>query len=111
MYSTKPLARVNCVRYESGSFPDGVVAIVSYKDIPHGGKNIGAQTIFGIDSLFADELTRCAGERIALVVSQASCLGFFFSWSYFTFNLKFRGILSLKSIIGCRFAEACRHCS
>ncbi|XP_021864564.1 abscisic-aldehyde oxidase [Spinacia oleracea] len=71
VYSTKPLARVNCVRYESGSFPDGVVAIVSYKDIPHGGKNIGAQTIFGIDSLFADELTRCAGERIALVVADS----------------------------------------
>ncbi|XP_021715610.1 abscisic-aldehyde oxidase-like [Chenopodium quinoa] len=69
VYSTKPLARVNCVRYESESHPDGVVSIVSYKDIPHGGKNVGAQTIFGQDLLFADDLTRSAGERIALVVA------------------------------------------
>lgn len=69
IYSTKPLARVNGVRYESESLPDGVVDLVSYKDIPHEGKNIGAETILGTDLLFADELTRCAGERIALVVS------------------------------------------
>lgn len=69
VYSTKPLARINSVRYKSELFPDRVVAIVSYKDIPHGGRNIGAKTIFGIDSLFADDLTRCAGERIALVVA------------------------------------------
>lgn len=59
------------MRYNSESFPDGVVAIVSYKDIPHGGRNIGAKTIFGIDSLFADDLTRCAGERIALVLPES----------------------------------------
>ncbi|XP_010685491.1 abscisic-aldehyde oxidase isoform X2 [Beta vulgaris subsp. vulgaris] len=69
IYSIKPLARVNCVRYESESFPVGVIDIVSYKDIPRGGKNIGAKTIFGMDSLFADDLTRCAGENIALVVA------------------------------------------
>ncbi|KAL2945567.1 Benzaldehyde dehydrogenase (NAD(+)) [Bienertia sinuspersici] len=69
IYSTKPLARVKCVRYESESLPDGVVAVISYKDIPHGGKNIGANTMFGSDPLFADELTRFAGERIALVVA------------------------------------------
>uniref|UniRef100_A0A803MH10 Aldehyde oxidase/xanthine dehydrogenase a/b hammerhead domain-containing protein n=1 Tax=Chenopodium quinoa TaxID=63459 RepID=A0A803MH10_CHEQI len=73
-YSTKPLASVNCVRYESESHPDRVVSVVSYKDIPYGGKNVGAQTIFGKDLLFADDLTRCAGERIALVVASACAL-------------------------------------
>lgn len=76
IYSIKPLARVNCVRYESESFPVGVIDIVSYKDIPHGGKNIGAKTIFGMDSLFADDLTRCAGENIALVVRLLFSLSF-----------------------------------
>ncbi|CAO2825083.1 unnamed protein product [Amaranthus hypochondriacus] len=65
--STKPLAGVKCVRYESDSFPDGVIAVLSYKDIP--GQNVGAQTIFGKDMLFADDITRFAGERIALVVA------------------------------------------
>lgn len=70
VYSTKPLARVNCVRYESESSPDGVAAIISYKDIPHEGSNIGASFI-GDDVLFADEFTRCTGQRIALVVSRS----------------------------------------
>lgn len=69
VYSTKPLARIKDVHYESKSLPDGVVAVISFKDIPDGGENIGARTIFGIEPLFADDLTRCAGERIALVVA------------------------------------------
>lgn len=64
------MAGVKCVRYESDSFPDGVIAVLSYKDIP--GQNVGAQTIFGKDMLFADDITRFAGERIALVVSRSS---------------------------------------
>ena len=73
IYSTKPLAKVKSVHFQSESLPDGVVSIITYKDIPDGGKNIGSKTGLGIESLFADDLTRCAGERIALVVSHSSC--------------------------------------
>ncbi|CAO2842528.1 unnamed protein product [Amaranthus hypochondriacus] len=71
VYSTKPFARVKCVRYESDSFPEGVVSVISYKDIPDGGENIGAKLRTKSDKnmLFADEFTRFAGERIALVVA------------------------------------------
>ena len=71
VYSKKPLARVKCVRYKSESFPEGVVSVISHKDIPDGGENIGApfRTISDKNPLFADEFTRFAGERIALVVS------------------------------------------
>lgn len=69
IYSTKPMARIKGVRFESESLPNGVAAILSYKDIPPGGENVGAKTIFGGEPLFADDLTRCAGERIALVVA------------------------------------------
>ncbi|GAB4859896.1 aryl-alcohol oxidase 3 [Ancistrocladus abbreviatus] len=68
IYSTKPLARVNDIRLKSESLPDGVMAIISFKDIPKGGENIGAN-LMSTEPLFADDLTRCAGDRIALVVA------------------------------------------
>ncbi|PPR82070.1 hypothetical protein GOBAR_AA38648 [Gossypium barbadense] len=67
IYSTEPLARVQGIKFKPGSSPHGVSTVVSFKDIP--GENIGAQTIFGSESLYADELTQCAGQRIALVVA------------------------------------------
>ncbi|XP_074294989.1 abscisic-aldehyde oxidase-like [Silene latifolia] len=69
--STKPLARVKSVHFKSESLPDGVLAVITYKDIPDGGENVGAKLMFGIESLFADELTRCTGERIALIVADS----------------------------------------
>lgn len=69
IYSTKPLARVTGVYFKSGSPPNGVAAILCYKDIPVQGENIGARSMFGSEPLFANDLTRCAGERIALVVA------------------------------------------
>ncbi|XP_022731916.1 abscisic-aldehyde oxidase-like isoform X4 [Durio zibethinus] len=67
IYSTEPLARVKGIKFKPGSSPDGVTTLISFKDIR--GENIGAQTIFGSEPLFADELTECAGQRIALVVA------------------------------------------
>ncbi|KAL9228641.1 hypothetical protein vseg_004196 [Gypsophila vaccaria] len=71
VYSTKPLAKIKSVHFPSESLPDGVHAVITYKDIPDGGENIGCKTILGTESLFADDLTRCAGERIALVVADS----------------------------------------
>ena len=46
----------------------GVAGLISYKDIPERGENVGSVTMLGFEPLFADDLTRCAGEPIALVV-------------------------------------------
>ena len=46
----------------------GVAALISYKDIPERGENVGSMTKRGFEPLFADEFTRCAGEPIAFVV-------------------------------------------
>ncbi|XP_017982888.1 PREDICTED: indole-3-acetaldehyde oxidase [Theobroma cacao] len=67
IYSTEPLARVRSVKFKSGSPPVGVTALISVKDIP--GKNVGCTSIFGLEPLYADEHTQCAGERIAFVVA------------------------------------------
>ncbi|KAM7259417.1 hypothetical protein ACFE04_015158 [Oxalis oulophora] len=69
IYSTKPLARVKAINYKPNSQLDGVSAVISYKDIPESGQNIGSLTLLGAEPLFADELARCPGDRIALVVA------------------------------------------
>ena len=72
IYSTKPLARVKGINFEPKRHP-GVAALISFKDIPKSGENIGSKTIFGTEPLFADDLTECAGQRLAFVVIPRSC--------------------------------------
>lgn len=63
IYSTNPLAWVKGVEVKKD-----VHSVVSFQDIPKGGENIGAKTLFGPEPLFANELTECTGQRIAFVV-------------------------------------------
>ncbi|KAJ7960367.1 putative Aldehyde oxidase [Quillaja saponaria] len=69
IYSTKPLARVKKISFKQKSQAYEVTAVLSSKDIPKGGENIGSKTIFGTEPLFADGITRCAGERLAFVIA------------------------------------------
>ncbi|WVY91568.1 hypothetical protein V8G54_037082 [Vigna mungo] len=69
IYSAKPLARVRSIKLTSELQLDGVRDIISSKDIPNGGENIGCKTIFGIEPLFAEENARCVGDRLAFVVA------------------------------------------
>ncbi|KAM3303282.1 abscisic-aldehyde oxidase [Capsicum chacoense] len=71
IYSTKPLAGVKGIQLESNRLTDGVTAVITFKDIPSGGANLGAATSFGPEPLFADDLTRYAGDRIAVVVADS----------------------------------------
>ncbi|XP_065638429.1 abscisic-aldehyde oxidase isoform X2 [Quercus suber] len=69
IYSTKPLAWVKGIQFQPKPLPDGVASIITFKDIPKGGENIGSKSIFGAEPLFAEELTQCAGQRLAFVVA------------------------------------------
>ncbi|KAJ7960370.1 putative Aldehyde oxidase [Quillaja saponaria] len=71
VYSMKPLARIKSIRFKPKLQPEGVTAVISSKDIPKGGENIGSKTIFGTEPLFADEITKCTGERLAFVVADS----------------------------------------
>lgn len=68
IYSTKPYAWIKGIEFKSELLQRGVTAVLSYKDIPECGENIGSKSSFGFDPLFADELTHCAGQPIAFVV-------------------------------------------
>ncbi|KAK6235323.1 hypothetical protein SCA6_010660 [Theobroma cacao] len=67
IYSTEPLARVKGISFKAGLSRDGVTALISVKDIP--GENVGCTSILGDEPLYADEVTQCAGDRIAFVVA------------------------------------------
>uniref|UniRef100_A0A1J3IME2 indole-3-acetaldehyde oxidase n=1 Tax=Noccaea caerulescens TaxID=107243 RepID=A0A1J3IME2_NOCCA len=69
IYSTEPLAKIKSITFSENVTPAGVFAVLTFKDIPKTGQNIGSKTIFGPGPLFSDELTRYAGQRIALVVA------------------------------------------
>ncbi|XP_050217596.1 indole-3-acetaldehyde oxidase-like [Mercurialis annua] len=69
IYSTKALARVRSMTFNSESLSDGVSALLSYKDIPKGGENVCYTSVCGPKSLFAEELTQFAGECLAFVVA------------------------------------------
>ncbi|CAN4123176.1 unnamed protein product [Withania somnifera] len=71
IYSTRPLAGVKGIHFGSNSLPDGVTAIITFKDIPSRGDNVGSKTIFGPEPLFANDLARYAGDRIAFVVAES----------------------------------------
>ncbi|KAL4592125.1 hypothetical protein LXL04_005110 [Taraxacum kok-saghyz] len=64
IYSTKPLARVKGVNVKKD-----VHDVVSFQDIPEGGENVGPTVVFDPEPLFANELTECAGQRLAFVVA------------------------------------------
>lgn len=69
IYSTKALARIKSVGFRGNVAPVGVLAVITFKDIPQAGQNVGYISMFGTGLLFADEVTTCAGQIIALVVS------------------------------------------
>ncbi|KAI3687836.1 hypothetical protein L1987_81539 [Smallanthus sonchifolius] len=67
IYSTKPLARVKSIKLKSEK---DVNSVVTFHDIPKGGENVGAINRFGQEPLFSNELTQCAGQRIAFTVAE-----------------------------------------
>ena len=69
IYSTEPLARVKSIKFKTEEKPEGVFDVISFRDIPEAGENVGSKTIFGTEPLFGDEITQCAGQRLAFVVT------------------------------------------
>lgn len=64
IYSTKPSAKIKGIRFKENSIPDGVVAVISCKDVPKNGKNVGFKFATFTEPLFADEFTLHVGQCI-----------------------------------------------
>lgn len=76
VYSSKPLAHVKGITFKSSLASKKVVAVISAKDIPKGGQNIGAGWIFASEPLFANSLAEFAGQPLGVVVLKS--LQYFF---------------------------------
>ncbi|OIW04149.1 hypothetical protein TanjilG_00709 [Lupinus angustifolius] len=74
IYSEKPLARIRSVKLRPELQLNGVREVISTKDIPNGGENIGSKSIFGDEPLFAEDIAKCVGERLAFVVADTQKL-------------------------------------
>nr|CAB3452001.1 unnamed protein product [Digitaria exilis] len=70
IYSTKPLAHVRSIGLDPSFKQLNTLGVVTAKDIPEGGSNVGANTIFGPEPLFGDLVTQCAGEPLGLVIAE-----------------------------------------
>ncbi|KAG8371087.1 hypothetical protein BUALT_Bualt13G0050400 [Buddleja alternifolia] len=67
---TKPSARVKGISFESDIQSTGVTDVISIKDIPKEGENIGVTNNFGSEPLFGGDISRFAGDIIAFVVAE-----------------------------------------
>ena len=67
--STKPLARIKGIEFKSTPASQRISTVISVKDIPKGGMNIGSKTMFGSEPLFAEDVTLYAGQPLGFVVS------------------------------------------
>ncbi|TVU41517.1 hypothetical protein EJB05_15045, partial [Eragrostis curvula] len=74
VYSTKPLAHVKSIELDPSLKQLQNTTVVSVNDIPEGGGNIGASTIFGLEPLFGDPITQCAGEPLGVVIAETQRL-------------------------------------
>ncbi|XP_020211334.1 abscisic-aldehyde oxidase [Cajanus cajan] len=74
IYSAKPLARIKSIKLSPELKLDGVRGIISSKDIPNGGQNSGSKSSFGEEPLFAEEIAKCVGDRLAIVVADTQKL-------------------------------------
>ncbi|KAJ8630893.1 hypothetical protein MRB53_024216 [Persea americana] len=67
--STKPLARVKGIEFKSTPASQRISTVISVKDIPKGGMNIGSKTMFGSEPLFAEDVTLYAGQPLGFVIA------------------------------------------
>ncbi|KAK1309574.1 putative aldehyde oxidase-like protein [Acorus calamus] len=70
IYSTKPSAHVKGIHLNSTIGSQKFITLISFKDIPKGGENIGAN-IFSSEPLFAEDNTEYAGQPLGLVIAES----------------------------------------
>ncbi|XP_068650311.1 indole-3-acetaldehyde oxidase-like [Aristolochia californica] len=68
--SKRPLVRVKGFELKPGSASKKVVTVITSKDIPESGANIGAKSMFGGEPLFADDHTLYAGQPVGFLIAE-----------------------------------------
>ncbi|VAI37782.1 unnamed protein product [Triticum turgidum subsp. durum] len=71
IYSTHPHAHIKGVNFKSSLASKKVITVISAKDIPAGGRNIGSSFPgLGDEPLFGDPVSEFAGQNIGVVIAE-----------------------------------------
>jgi len=71
IYSTHPHANIKGVNFKSSLAAQKVITVITAKDIPVGGKNIGTSyPMLGDEALFGDPVSEFAGQSIGIVIAE-----------------------------------------
>ncbi|VAI37747.1 unnamed protein product [Triticum turgidum subsp. durum] len=71
IYSTHPHAHIKSVNFRSSLASEKVIGVITAKDIPAGGKNVGAGiNMLGTEALFGDPVSEFAGQNIGIVIAE-----------------------------------------
>ncbi|XP_062214373.1 indole-3-acetaldehyde oxidase-like [Phragmites australis] len=73
IYSTHPHAHVKGIKFKSSLASQKVVTVITAKDIPSGGENVGSGFLMlgdGDEVLFADPVAEFAGQNIGVVIAE-----------------------------------------
>ncbi|VAI37750.1 unnamed protein product [Triticum turgidum subsp. durum] len=69
--STHPHAHIKSVNFRSSLASQKVITVISAKDIPVGGKNVGSGfRMLGEEALFGDPVSEFAGQNIGIVIAE-----------------------------------------
>ncbi|CAN6203595.1 unnamed protein product [Urochloa humidicola] len=70
VYSTQPLAFVKNIKFKSLLASQKIITVISAKDIPKEGQNIGSMSMFGDEPLFGDPIAEFAGQALGVVIAE-----------------------------------------
>ncbi|PNT73993.1 hypothetical protein BRADI_1g06200v3 [Brachypodium distachyon] len=71
IYSTHPHAHIKGVNFKSSLASEKVITVISAKDIPSGGENVGSSfPMLGDEALFGDPISEFAGQNIGIVIAE-----------------------------------------
>ncbi|KAM3214809.1 hypothetical protein ACQJBY_067023 [Aegilops geniculata] len=70
IYSTQPLAYVKNIKFKPSLASEKILTVVSAKDIPSGGQNIGSSLMFGDEPLFGAPVAEYAGQALGVVIAE-----------------------------------------
>ncbi|NP_001105308.1 indole-3-acetaldehyde oxidase [Zea mays] len=70
IYSTHPHAHVRSINFKSSLASQKVITVITAKDIPSGGENIGSSFLMQGEALFADPIAEFAGQNIGVVIAE-----------------------------------------
>ncbi|XP_006650706.2 probable aldehyde oxidase 2 [Oryza brachyantha] len=71
IYSTHPRAHIKGVNFRSSLASQKIITVITAKDIPTGGENVGSCfPMIGDEALFVDQVSEFAGQNIGVVISE-----------------------------------------